>query len=113
PIDPQEGGDLPAQFSVAHALNDASKLAKHQHQRHHPRVAKLQSRRSLTVFGHGRLQHTLDAAGAQATVLADTLDFGRRWLIWWPSSLREGRFSIPLLTAKSPGSWKVPSVRRP
>src|SRR5439155_16222057 len=66
---------LPAQFSVAHALNDASKLAKHQHQRHHPRVAKLQSRRSLTVLGHGRLHHTLDAAGAQATVLADTLDF--------------------------------------
>src|SRR2546427_7626932 len=99
---PQEGGDLPAKFSVAHALNDASKLAKHQHQRHHPRVAKLQSRRSLTVFGHGRLHHTLDAAGAQATVLADTLDFQQALVDLVAQFLERRQIFYPFIDAEIP-----------
>src|SRR5215469_5377307 len=42
---------------------------------HDPWVAEFQPRRFFTVFGLGRLHHTLDAVAAQATVLADAFDF--------------------------------------
>src|SRR2546422_937562 len=71
----QQSGHLLTQVVVADSLDGAGKLAQDQHQCHDPWVAKLQSRRSLTVLSDGRLHHPLDAVGAQTTVLTDTLDF--------------------------------------
>jgi len=49
------------EIAIAKAINEVMKHSERQQQRHHPRLAELQPRRLLAVFGDGRLHHALDA----------------------------------------------------
>ena len=71
----QQIGHLLPEIAVAKAIDEVLKQRQRQQQRHHPRLAELQSRRLFAVFGHGRLHHPLDAVAAQAAVVADAFDF--------------------------------------
>ena len=63
------------QIAIAEAVDQVLEQGQRQEQRHDSGLAELQSRRLLTVFGDGRLHHTLDAVAAQAAVMADAFDF--------------------------------------
>jgi hypothetical protein len=71
---PQQIRHVLAEVAVAKAVNQMLKQCQRQQQRHHPRLAELQSWRFFAV-GHGRLHHSLDAVAAQTTVVADAFDF--------------------------------------
>ncbi len=98
---------------ITKAIDEVMKHRERQQQRHHSRLAQLQSRRLFAVFGHGRLHHSLDAVAAQPAVVADTFDFQQGRLICRPIFCKYGRLAKPLITPKSFGFGKGPSVRQP
>ena len=109
----QQLGDMTTQIAIAEALDQVCEQAQRYPQGHHPRITKLQPRRSLTFLRHGRLHHSLDAVAREATVVAHPFDVQQPPVDVASQALEKGRLAKPLFTSKSLGLRKVPSVRSP
>ncbi len=104
-----------SEVAIVESVDQVLKQGAGQKQGHYTALPKLQCRRFLTVFGYGRVHHSLDAVAAQTAVVADAFDFQERPV---DSVVRafagNGRLDRPLFTPKSHSSdinlcpWGVP-----